>query len=350
MAKKSFDEVLVELKSKNFSSIYFLEGEESYFIDFIGDYITENALDEADKEFNQTILYGKETDMATILNNAKRFPMMADKQLVLVREAQEVKDIDKIVKVKINGKEQELSLLEEYAKNALPSTILVFCYKYKSLDKRKSLSKSLLKTSTFFTSQKIYDNKIPAWIESYCKKKKIGITPKASVLLTEYVGNDLSRIVNELDKLVINKKTGEDINDEDIRNNIGISKDYNVFELQNAIARKDVLKANQIVNHFAANEKENPMPMVMGILYSYFSKLILYHTSPDKSQSSIASLLKVNPFFVKDYEIAAKNYPPAKLIRIVSYLREYDLKSKGVDAGEIEKGELYKELIFKMLH
>ena len=290
----------MELKSKNFSSIYFLEGEESYFIDFIGDYITENALDEADKEFNQTILYGKETDMATILNNAKRFPMMADKQLVLVREAQEVKDIDKIVKVKINGKEQELSLLEEYSKNALPSTILVFCYKY-----------------------------------------------KASVLLTEYVGNDLSRIVNELDKLVINKKTGEDINDEDIRNNIGISKDYNVFELQNAIARKDVLKANQIVNHFAANEKENPMPMVMGILYSYFSKLILYHTSPDKSQSSIASLLKVNPFFVKDYEIAAKNYPPAKLIRIVSYLREYDLKSKGVDAGEIEKGELYKELILK---
>ena len=350
MAKKSFEELLVDLKSKNFSPIYFLEGEESYFIDFIGDYITENALDGVDKEFNQTILYGKETDMATVLNSAKRFPMMADKQLVLIREAQEVKDIDKVVKVKINGKEQELSLLEEYAKNALSSTILVFCYKYKSLDKRKSLSKTLLKFGVVFTSEKLYDNKIPAWIESYCKKKKIGITPKASVLLTEYVGNDLSRIVNELDKLVINKKTGEDINDEDIRNNIGISKDYNVFELQNAIARKDVLKANQIVNHFAANEKENPMPMVMGILYSYFSKLILYHTSPDKSQSSIASLLKVNPFFVKDYEIAAKNYPPAKLIRIVSYLREYDLKSKGIDAGDVEKGELYKELIFKVLH
>jgi len=333
--KFTYEQIISDLKKKVYHPVYFLEGEETYFIDTITDYIAENTLNEAEKEFNQTILYGKDVDIFRILNEAKRFPMMAERQVVIIKEAQHVNKLEE---------------LETYLQHPLKSTILVICYKYKELDKRKTIAKTIAKSGVLFTSEKLYENKIPDWIERYTKEKNIAIHPKASLLLAEYLGNDLSRIVNEIDKLLINKSAKGEINLEDVQGNIGISKDFNVFELQNAITKKEVVKANRIINYFSANPREHPLSLIIATLYSYFSKIMVFHSLKDKSQSNVASALKVHPFFVKEYEMAARNYSLQKLIKIVSYLREYDTKSKGIDTGYIPDGELMKELLFKILH
>ncbi|WP_461639678.1 DNA polymerase III subunit delta [Labilibaculum euxinus] len=332
----TFEDILKSLKKKEYARVYFLMGEESFFIDQITDYIIENALNESDKDFNQTILYGKDTDIGTIVTTARRFPMMAEKQLVVVREAQNIKNIDQLL---------------SYIQNPLHSTILVINYKYKSLDKRKSFTKEVAKNGILFESKKIYENQVPDWIKNYTSKQGYQIDSKACFLLAEFLGNDLGKITNAIDKLTINTTEAKTISPGDIEKNIGISKDFNNFELQNTLGKKDVFKANQIINYFATNEKNNPMVVTIALLHSYFSKVLKYYFIKNKTNDKmVASTLQINPYFVKDYKLAAKNYNPKKLVSIIALLREYDLKSKGIGDVSTKHGDLLKELIFKILH
>jgi DNA polymerase III subunit delta len=333
----SFENILLDLKNKIYSPVYFLYGEESYFIDVISDYIEENVLSEIEKEFNQTIIYGKDTDVPTLTSYARRFPMMSTYQVILVKEAQDLNKIEE---------------LEPYILNPMESTLLVLCYKYEKIDRRKSIFKSIEKKGILFESARIYDNKVPDWIAEYVRKQNYSISAKACHLLAEFLGNDISKIVNEISKLVINVPEKQEITEEYVEKNIGISKDYNVFELQKALGRKDVLKANQIINYFAANPRDNPLVKVIPLLFSFFSKILIYQNLPDKSRNNAAAALSINPFFVMDYQQAAGSYSPGKVISVISLLREYDLKSKGVDNNgtSFPDGELMKELIFRILH
>ncbi|PTN07848.1 DNA polymerase III subunit delta [Mangrovibacterium marinum] len=331
----TFDQILTALKKKEYRPVYFLMGEESYFIDQISDYITEHVLTDAEKGFNQHILYGKDTDIDTIITYARRFPMMASHQVVVVREAQNIKKIEE---------------LEAYIKNPLQSTILVINYKYKSLDKRKSFSKLVDKNGVLFESKRIYDNKLPDWIKSYLANRSFTIVPQAAQLLAEYLGSDLSKVSNELEKLIISLPAKTQITADHIEKNIGISKDYNIFELQNALGQRNILKSNQIINHFAANPNANPLPRTISSLYQFFMKLLTFHFLDDKSPTAAASKLGVNSYFVKDYIAAARQYPIRKLVAIIGTLREFDMKSKGLGNVSSSAGDLQKELIYKILH
>ena len=339
-------ELVNDLKSRKFKPVYLLHGEESYYIDKISDYIEQNVLTEAEKGFNQSILYGKDTDVMTILNAAKRFPMMSEYQVILVREAQDLKWGK-------DGEDDKKSAdpLLAYLENPLQSTILVFCYKHGKFDKRKKTYKAIDKKGLIFESPEIYDSKVAGWVEDFVREKSYRIQARAAALLGEYLGNDLSKVANELEKLMLNYPPGSEITAENVQDNIGISKEYNVFELQSAIVRRDVFKVNQIIQYFASNPKANPMPMVLGALNTYFSKVLKYHYAKDKSQQGLARELGVNPYFVKDFEIAGKNFDKLKIFKVISYLRECDLRSKGVDAtGNTTDGELLKELMFKIIH
>lgn len=349
-----FNDIMSELKKKIYRPVYFLMGEEPYFIDIISDYIEKHVLDDSEKEFNQSVLYGRDITADDLVGAAKRFPMMSEHQVIIIKEAQNIKDlIDKgksNEKNKTKEKVKSKSPFETYLEKPLKSTILVICYKYKTIDKRTSIAKFIEKNAVLFESKKIYDNKVPDWINNYLKAKEYTVSPKASALLTEYLGSNLSKVSNELDKLMINLPLKSEIKVEHIQANIGISKDYNVFELQSAIGKKDVLKANRIINFFASNEKEHPMVMTVSSLYGYFCKLLTYHFLSNKTKGNIASELGIHPFFVDEYERAAKNFSLEKLKFIFSYLREYDLKSKGVDKVSASEKELLKELIFRILH
>ncbi|MBL7933296.1 MAG: DNA polymerase III subunit delta [Bacteroidia bacterium] len=355
---KEVNQILLDLKRKIYKPVYFLSGEEAHYIDVIGDYIEKNVLEEADREFNQTVVYGKDTDLVSILGLAKQFPMMSEYNVVIVKEAQNIKELNKSAGGDEDGgssssKSNSNSAAQQflaYISNPQPTTILVFCFKYKAIDKRSAIAKALQKNAVFLETKKLYDNQVPEWINEYVKDKKYNIQAKASFLMAEFLGNDLSKISNEIDKLLINLPAGSEITTELIQDNIGISKDYNVFELQDALAKKDVLKANRIINYFAANEKENPAALVLISLYGYFSKILKYHFLADKSKFAAAQALGVNPFFVEGYARAAGNYNSGKLKQIFSYLKETDLKSKGVDNSSVTYGELLKELVFKILH
>jgi DNA polymerase-3 subunit delta len=333
----SFENILLDLKNKIYSPVYFLYGEESYFIDMISETIEENVLSELEKEFNQTIIYGKDTDIPTLISYARRFPMMSNYQVILVKEAQDLNKIEE---------------LESYILNPMESTLLVLCYKYEKIDRRKSLFKNIEKKGILFESARIYDNKIPDWITEYVKKQNYSISTKACFLLAEFLGNDISKIVNEISKLIINIPEKQEITEDYVEKNIGISKDFNVFELQKALGRKEVLKANQIINYFADNPRENPLVKVIPFLFSYFSKILVFHHLADKSRNNVAAALSINPFFVMDYQQAAANYTSGKVTSIISILREYDMKSKGVDNNgtSFPDGELMKELVFRILH
>ncbi len=333
----SFENILLDLKNKIYSPIYFLYGEESYFIDVIADYIEENVLSEIEKEFNQTIIYGKDTDIPILISYARRYPMMSNYQVILVKEAQDLNKMEE---------------LESYILNPQESTLLVLCYKYEKIDRRKSLFKSIEKKGILFESARIYENKIPDWIAEYVKKQNYSISTKACYLLAEFLGNDISKIVNEISKLIINIPEKQEITEDYVEKNIGISKDFNIFELQKALGSKDVLKSNQIINYFADNPRENPLVKVIPLLFSYFSKILIYHHLEDKSRNNVAAALSINPFFVMDYKQAAAQYTSGKVISIISILREYDLKSKGVESSgtSFPDGELMKELIFRILH
>ncbi len=337
------DDILKDLKNRKYKPLYLLHGEEPYFIDQVSNYAEHQLLPDAEKGFNQTVLYGKDTDVMVVLNAAKRYPMMAEYQVVLIKEAQDMKwgrdDDDK----------KSINPLLNYLENPLPSTILIFCYKYGKFDKRKKTYKAIEKNGVIFESAPLYDSKIPAWIETFVAGKGYQINPQASAMLAEYLGNDLSKIANEMEKLMLNVPASQAINMQHVQDNIGISKEYNVFELQSALSRKDPFKVNQIINYFEANPKANPIVLVLGNLNNFFSKVLLYHYAKDKSPQNLARELGVSPYFLKDYELAARNYNYGKSMQIISLLREYDLKSKGVDSNS-GNGELMKELMFKILH
>ena len=332
---KTYEQILAEIHKKQFAPVYFLTGEEPYFIDMIADTIENEALDEADRAFNQIVLYGRDVDVETIANHARSFPMMGERMVVIVKEAQDVKNLENF---------------EAYLDTIPATTLLVFVYKYKKFDKRKTLAKKIDKTGVWYESKKLYDSNIPGWIQNYLKGEGYSITPKATQMLADFLGTDLHKIANELKKLTIALPKNRSVDDADVERNIGISKDYNVFELQNAIGSRDVLKANRIVNYFGDNGKDNPLLVTAITLYGYFTKLIKLHCTQDKSQGNLATVLGVNPFFVKDYLNAARNYPPQTCIRNISVLREFDLKSKGYESGEASEKDLYREMIFKLMH
>lgn len=335
------ESVLADIKDNKYAPVYFLQGEEPYYIDLISDAIEKNALKEAEKGFNQIIMYGKDAEVNKIITNARRYPMMSERQVVIVKEAQEIPDLNK---------EEGQRLLESYIKNPLPSTILVFAHKYKTLDGRKSLAKTVKDGAVLVTTKKLYDNKIPGWITNYVKAKGYTIDMKATQMLADFIGNNLSSLSNEIDKILINLKESTSINAAIVQRFVGISKEYNVFELQKALGVRDVVKANQIVNYFEANTKNNPIIPVIAVLYAYYSKLLQIHHTKDKSEKNIAALLQLNPFFVKDYLIAVRNYPLQKVIENIHHLRKADLQSKGIDTAGIAEGQLLRELVFKLSH
>ena len=331
------DEVLKiinDLKAGIIKPIYFLMGEEPYYIDKLTEYIENNILSEDEKGFNQTVIYGRDATIEDIVSNAKRYPMMAERQVVVVREAQELsRTIDK---------------LESYAENPQPTTVLVVAYKYKTLDKRKKLVKLIAKNGVLFESKKLYENQVGTWIQRLLQGRGYAIEPKANAMLVEFLGNDLSRISNELDKLQIILPKGHTITPKDIEYNIGFSKDFNVFELQNAIGSKDQLKAYKIAQYFADNPKDNPLVVTVSLVFGFFVKILKYHGLKDKDPRAAAPVLGVNPFFMKDYEIALRNYSMKKVSSIVASLREIDVKSKGVGANSLSNHDLLKEMLVKI--
>ncbi len=339
--KQSPEAVIKDIKAGKSAPVYFLQGEESFYIDQVSDYIEMHALPEHEKGFNQVVLYGKDVDFATVLNNARRYPMMADRQVVIVKEAQEIQDFKK---------EDKIAMLMAYLKEPLASTILVFCHKHKSLDKRKSISKTINEYAVVVESGKIYDNKLPDFIESYVASKGRKIDLAATRSIAESIGNNLDRISGEINKILINLKSDEKITEAHVQRYVGISKEYNIFELQKAVGFLDVEKAFRIVNFFASNPKNYPAIPVIINLFAYFNKLILFHRSSSSSDRELASLLGINPFFLNEYKVASGKYPLGKVIQNIHYLREADLQTKGVTNGNISDGEILKELVYKLMH
>jgi DNA polymerase-3 subunit delta len=332
----TFEEIMSDLKNRIYKPVYFLAGEEPYYIDLIASYIEEKVLPESEKAFNQMVMYGEDTTMQSIIETSRRFPMMSNHQVIIVKEAQFLKKIDD---------------LAYYIEKPLLSTILVFNYKYKVLDKRTKLYKLIDSKAVYYESNRLRDYQVPPWVERYLMLKGIKTEPNASAMLTEYLGTDLHKIVNELDKLLINLPAGRPvITTELIEKNIGISKDYNNFELQKAVGEKNILKANMIVHYFADNPKDNPITLTIASLFSYFTKVLTYHYLSDKSKNNVASVLKINPFFVKDYETTASKYNVKKTVEIIGLLRTYDMKSKGFGDLSSTPGDLLKELVYKILH
>lgn len=311
-------------------------GEEPYYIDKISEFIENNILDEAEKGFNQMVLYGRDVTIDDIISNSKRFPMMADYQVVIVKEAQDLS--------------RTIEKLASYAENPQPTTILVINFKYKKLDKRKALYKTLNKTGFVFESKKLYENQVAEWIRRILAGQNYNISPKASQMLVEFLGTDLSKIDNELNKLKIVLPEGTQITPEHIEENIGISKDFNNFELRKAVGDKDIVKAHRIAKYFADNPKDNPMVVTISLLFSFFCQLLHLHGMNDKTPRSVASALRINPYFVNEYLTAARNYPMKKVSTVIALLRDFDLKGKGVGASAVPQGDLLKELLVRILN
>jgi len=329
-------QIIKEIKAKKYAPIYLLHGTESYYIDKISKYIEENVLTEGEKSFNQMIMYGKDTDHKTLIDTCSRYPMMASHQVVILKEAQEMKTLKELL---------------PYIERPVPTTILVICFKHKKFDGRTKFGKLVKKKALIFESKKLYDNQIPDWIQSYLKDKKLSISPSAAALVAEYLGENLSKVSNELDKLAINLAPGTEVNEKHIQEQIGISKEYNVFELQKALGTKNVVKSNRIINYFISNPKKNPLVVVVGTLFNFFSKVYLTHFLKNSSEREMMEKLGVrHAFFLKDYKLAARNYPYQQSQNVISILREYDLKSKGVDRVNATDGDLMKEMVFKILH
>ena len=328
--------IVNDIKSGNIKPIYFLMGEEPYYIDKLSDYIEQNVLTEEEKSFNQTILYGRDVTIEDIISTAKRYPMMAERQVVIVKEAQDLtKTIDK---------------LESYAENPMPTTVLVFCYKYKTLDKRKKMTKSLDKSGVVYESKKLYDNQVGDWIKRVLSGKSYAIEPKANAMLVEFLGTDLSKIINELEKLQIILPKGSTITAGHIEENIGFSKDFNNFELLNALGSKNQLKAFKIAQYFSDNQKANPLVVTTSTVFGFYIKILKYHGLKDRNPKNVASVLGVSPYFLKDYDLALKNYPMKKVSQIVGALRDIDVKSKGVGANALSQSDLLREMLFKIFN
>jgi DNA polymerase-3 subunit delta len=328
--------IVKDIQSGNIKPIYFLMGEEPYYIDKISNFIEENFLTEEEKGFNQTVLYGRDVTIDDIISTAKRYPMMAERQVVIVKEAQDLsKTIDN---------------LESYADNPVPSTVLVFCYKYKTLDKRKRVTKLLAKNGVVYESKKMFDNQIGEWIKRVLAGKKYAIDPKANAMLVEFLGTDLSKINNELEKLQIILPVGSTITPKHIEENIGFSKDFNVFELRKAIGERNQLKAYTIAENFAQNSKDKPMILTTSLVFGFFIQLLKYHGLKDRNPKNVTAVLGVNPYFLKDYDVALKNYPMKKVSQIIAALRDIDVKSKGVGANALSLSDLLKEMLYKIFN
>ena len=329
--------ILNQLKNKQYAPIYFLHGSENYFIDLIADYIEKQVLTEAEKSFNQTIFYGREVDAKTLIDTAYRYPMMASHQVIIVKEAQDMRSLKEVL---------------PYIKKPVPTTILVFCHKHKSFNTNSKLGKALQANAVILKTKKLYDNQVPDWIRAYLKGKNYGIQTDAAALIAEYLGVNLSTISNELDKLMINLPLGTTITTADVGQHIGISKEYNVFELQKALGQKNYLKTTRIVNYFTSNPKKNPLIMVIGALYNYFSKVYMFHFVKHQSDKEVLQALGLrSAWFLKEYKWAARHYSKTKLEGVIAILKEYDLKSKGVEFNTVrtKEGELLKEMIWRIM-
>jgi DNA polymerase-3 subunit delta len=332
----TYSQIIKEIKAKKYAPVYLLHGDESYYIDKISKYIEENVLTEGEKSFNQMIMYGKDTDHKTLIDTCSRYPMMASHQVVILKEAQEMKTLKELL---------------PYLQKPVHTTILVICFKHKKFDGRTKFGKMLKQKALVFESKRLYDNQIPDWIQSYLKDKKLSVSPSAAALVAEYLGENLSKVSNELDKLAINLAPGTEVNEKHIQEQIGISKEYNVFELQKALGTKNVVKSNRIINYFISNPKKNPLVVVVGTLFNFFSKVYLTHFLKNSSEREMMEKLGVrHAFFLKDYKSAARNYPYQQSQKVISILKEYDLKSKGVDRVNATEGDLMKEMVFKILH
>lgn len=331
------DDILRELRSKQYRPIYYLMGEEAYYIDLISDYIMDNVLTDTEKEFNLSVVYGADVDIATVINAAKQYPMMSEHQVVIVKEAQSIRNIDE---------------LSYYLQKPLRSTILVMCHKHGVLDRRKKLAAEIEKVGILFESKKLKEAQLPAFITSYMKRKGVDLEPKATSMLADFVGTDLSRLTGELEKLIITLPKGQTrVTPEQIERNIGISKDYNNFELRSALVERNVLKANQIINYFEKNPKTNPLQMTLSLLFGFYSNLMLAYYAPEKSEQGIASFLGLkSPWQAREYQTAMKRYSGVKTMQIIGEIRYTDAKSKGIGNSSLTDSELLRELIFKILH
>jgi DNA polymerase III subunit delta len=328
--------VMADVKTGNLKPVYFLMGDESYYIDLITAFLLDHLMTEAEKEFDLSVVYGKDVDTPQIIALSRQYPMLAKLRIVLVKEAQDLKDLDK---------------LTFYLEKPMPTTILIINYKNGSIDKRKKVASELDKVAVVYESKKLYDNELPAWIATYVKTRGLGIDDRTAELLADFLGSDLGRIVGELDKLSITMPKGETrITPELVERNIGISKEYNDFELQSAIVGKNILKANKIAAYYAKSPKNNPLVKTLAVLSMFFSNLMLYHYLVDKSSSAAASELGVAPFRVREFAEAARNYNAFKTMNIISLLREYDAKSKGFASRSVPDSELLKELLYKIMH
>ncbi|MDO4764119.1 MAG: DNA polymerase III subunit delta [Flavobacteriaceae bacterium] len=336
---KDLENILKSIKNKAFLPIYFFHGKEAYYIDLLVKALENNVLTEDEKAFNQTIVYGKDTNYDSIISLAKQFPMMGEYQLIIVKEAQDLKLNDEYQKIFLN-----------YIENPVNSTILVFAHKHDNVNMQKKFAKLLDKKKMLFLSEPVKDYKLAQWIQGECQKMGLKITPNIPQLLAEYIGNDLSRIVNELQKIKFILKDGEVVDEKLIEKHIGISKEYNVFELQKALGTRNATSAMKITHYISKNQKSNPLVMIISNLYTFYSNVILCHTLRGQSDDNIASELKINPFFVKDFKLASQNYPLKHATRAISILREYDLKSKGLGANQTEEAELLKEMVYKLLN
>lgn len=339
MAKQEItsDDILKELRAKQYRPVYYLMGEEPYYIDLIADYVTNNILTDTEKEFNLTVVYGADVDISTVINAAKRYPMMSEHQVVVVKEAQNIRNMEE---------------LSYYLQKPLLSTILVICHKHGVLDRRKKLAAEIEKTGVLFESKKVRDAQLPAFITSYMKRKGIDMEPKATAMLADFVGTDLSRLTGELEKLIITLPKGHTrVTPEQIEKNIGISKDYNNFELRSALVEKDVLKANKIIKYFEENPKTNPIQMTLSLLFGFFSNLMLAYYAPEKSEQGVAAMLGLRtPWQAKDYLAAMRRYNGVKTMQIIGEIRYADAKSKGVGNPSLSDGDILRELVFKILH
>lgn len=331
-----FDQILDNLKKKIYHPVYFLCGEEPYYIDILSDYIETNVLSPAEKGFNQSVFYGKDSDIMTVLESARRYPMMADHQVIIVKEAQSWKDLSPLVR---------------YLKAPSKTTILVISYKYGKPDGRTSEGRELRDNCVYLETKKMKEYQLAPWIDNFIRNRGYTITPQASQMLTDFLGSDLAKIANELTKLFIILPSGSKITPDDIEKNIGISKEYNYWELSDALGERNILKANRIISHFGLNPSAYPFQPLAGALFSYFSKLFLYHFLPDKSEKSVASALNIHPFVARNYVEAAKRYHKTRLFEIIGTIREYDMKSKGVESGSgVSQSDLMKEMVYKILH
>ena len=339
MAKQeyTYEGIIRELQAKQYRPVYYLMGDEAFYIDKIADYIIDNVLTDTEKEFNQTILYGADVDAATIINAAKRYPMMSEYQVIVVKEAQAVHNMEELV---------------FYLQKPLQSTILVLCHKHGSLDKRKKLAAEIEKVGVLYESKKLKEAQLPAFIAAYIKQKGFDIDQKATAMLAEFVGTDLSRLVGEMEKLIItSSKNSTKITPEQIEKNIGISKDYNNFELRSALVEKDVLKANKIVKYFEENPKTNPIQMTLSLLFGFYSNLMMAYYAPEKSEQGIAAFLGLKSSWqAREYMAAMRKYSGIKTMQIISEIRTTDAKSKGVENSSLSDGDLLRELVFKILH